>query len=80
MYQEYLLRLSQDKSNHITHIDHEVGLRDLTPREKEVVRLICKGLSNKGIADTLFISENTIKRHLKISIQKQGLQTVSQSI
>lgn len=35
----------------------------ISPRESEVVREICKGKSNKEIADTLFISVQTVKDH-----------------
>ena len=37
----------------------------LTERELEVVKLVADGASNKQIAATLFISENTVKAHLK---------------
>ena len=37
----------------------------LTERELEVVKLVAEGASNKQIAATLFISENTVKAHLK---------------
>ena len=37
----------------------------LTNREKEILELIAKGLNNKEISDILFISENTVKYHIK---------------
>jgi len=35
----------------------------ITPRELEVLQLIAEGLSNKEMAERLFVSENTIKTH-----------------
>lgn len=46
----------------------------LTPREKEVVRLICRGLRNKQIADTLHITPGTVKVHLMHIFEKTGLK------
>jgi DNA-binding CsgD family transcriptional regulator len=36
---------------------------EISPREKEIIREICKGLSNQQIADKLFISLQTVKDH-----------------
>ncbi len=46
----------------ITHLPQDMHL---TQRESEVVMLVLKGLTNKDIANELFISEHTIKTHLK---------------
>jgi DNA-binding NarL/FixJ family response regulator len=45
-------------------------LDSLTEREREVLKLLGQGLSNKEIADALVISENTVKRHLKAIFAK----------
>lgn len=39
---------------------------NLTERQVEIIQLIKQGKSNKEIANQLFISENTVKYHLKI--------------
>jgi len=41
----------------------KTGVIDLTRREEEVLELICKGYSNKEIADALFISQKTVEGH-----------------
>ena len=42
----------------------------LTDREREVLRLLADGLSNKRIGQTLFISESTVKFHIRNIIRK----------
>jgi DNA-binding NarL/FixJ family response regulator len=37
---------------------------ELTDREKQVVELICKGQKNRSIAESLFITETTVRHHL----------------
>ena len=51
----------------------EDKLKSLTPREKEIVRLIVGGASNKEIGDALDISERTVKGHLSNVFQKLGV-------
>ncbi|MBD2868998.1 response regulator [Paenibacillus arenilitoris] len=46
----------------------------LTGREKEILGLVAKGLSNKDISSTLDISEHTVKNHLKNILQKLHLE------
>lgn len=44
----------------------------LTDREMEVLRLMCKHMTNKEIADELFITENTVKYHKANMLAKTG--------
>lgn len=46
----------------------------LSDREQQVLNLVAKGHSNKEISDKLFISENTVKNHLKNILKKLHLQ------
>lgn len=47
---------------------------DLSPRETEVLQLLTKGRSNKEIAASLFVSEDTVKAHLKTLFAKLKVQ------
>lgn len=49
-----------------------MGEAPLTEREMAVLRLVCKHMSNKEIADELFISENTVKYHKANMLGKTG--------
>lgn len=49
-----------------------MGESPLTAREMEVLRLVCKHLTNAEIADELFISEHTVKYHKSNMLAKTG--------
>jgi len=51
----------------------------LSPREQEVLQLVSQGATNKIIADTLVISENTVKTHLRSIMEKLHLANRSQA-
>ena len=50
------------------------GETPLTEREMEVLRLLCKHMTNKEIADALFISEHTVKYHKSNMLAKTGFK------
>ncbi len=52
----------------------------LSEREKEVIGLVAQGLRNKEIAAMLFISTETVKKHLYNIFQKIGVKTRTQMI
>lgn len=52
--------------------EHRMDGFGLSRREKEVVRLLAQGLSYKEIADSLFVSEATIKTHVARAYMKTG--------
>ena len=52
---------------------HKHSLGELTPREREVLALMAEGRSNRGIADTLYVSERAIERHVTGIFTKLGL-------
>ena len=50
-------------------------LASLTHREKEVLSLLARGYKNKEIASALFVTPNTVKRHLKSIFEKLDVRT-----
>lgn len=55
------------------------GLR-LTDRELEVLRLVAKGMNNREIARDLFISENTVKNHVRNILEKLQLHSRMEAV
>ncbi len=56
----------------------EPGTFDLNEREMEVVELVAKGLSNREIAETLFLSEGTVRNYLSVILDKLSLRDRTQ--
>jgi DNA-binding CsgD family transcriptional regulator len=52
----------------------------ITPRELEILELIAAGLSNREIADRLFVSENTVKTHAARLLDKLGAKRRTQAV
>jgi DNA-binding NarL/FixJ family response regulator len=55
------------------------NLAELTPREKEVLRLIAHGANNREIAQNLFISEGTVKNHVTNILNRLNLRDRTQA-
>ena len=54
-------------------------LAELTEREREVLSVVAEGLSNKAIAERLFVTERTVEAHVKQIFLKLGLDTNPES-
>jgi len=52
----------------------------LTARESEVAAFLAEGFSNHEIADALYISEHTVKSHLKAILQKTGAESRAKAV
>jgi DNA-binding CsgD family transcriptional regulator len=61
---------------------NETSLRDLgiTKRELEILELIARGMSNREIADKLFVSENTVKTHSSRLFDKLSAKRRTQAV
>ena len=54
------------------HLAEHLGEEALTPRELEVLQQVARGQRNRDIAGRLFISEETVKVHIKHIMEKLG--------
>lgn len=62
-------------SRRVADDDGVRGAPKLTEREREVLRLVARGMSNKEIAADLVIAENTVKNHVRNILEKLHLRS-----
>ena len=65
------------------YADEDAGaplLEDLTDREREILRLVSNGFSNKALADRLSLSTNTVKWHLRNIFEKLQISNRMQAV
>ncbi|MGH3981287.1 MAG: response regulator [Pseudonocardiaceae bacterium] len=62
------------------HTSTPAKMAQLTPREREVLTLLARGLSNADVAAHLFISEATVKTHLARLMMKLGVREKAQAV
>jgi len=77
---KYFDPVFMEKKNDPGHSGEPEGFGEmLSPREMEVLNCLGQGLSNKKIADRLFISENTVKKHVSQILSKLNFSDRTQA-
>lgn len=81
LVQEYR-RLVEDKeaNSGLERIEYRKPLHLLTRRECQVLQLLSEGQSNRKIAETLVISEKTVKNHVSNILQKMKVNDRTQAV
>lgn len=76
---EWIQKRADRFGKRLTHLD---GTEDvsLTPREMEILELICLGASNKEISRRLGISYQTVKNHVTAILHKLGVKDRTQAV
>lgn len=70
----------EEKKNEAVRVFERRREERLTYREVEVLQLICQGMSNQTIAQTLFLSEKTVKNHLTNIFRKINVTDRTQAV
>lgn len=75
-------RLAKENSSSISDkgIEYRKPLHLLTKRECQVLQLLADGKSNRAVAETLYISEKTVKNHVSNILQKMNVNDRTQAV
>ncbi|PLR82591.1 response regulator [Bacillus sp. V33-4] len=79
-YRRLVAEQSGSGDQYIQHADIRRPLHLLTRRECEVLQLLADGKSNRGIGESLFISEKTVKNHVSNILQKMNVNDRTQAV
>lgn len=74
---EVIIRKIQNLLDARGHADSESPSTTLSPREITIVRMVSMGLTNRQIAEKLFLSAHTVMTHRKNISSKLGIKSVS---
>lgn len=69
-----------DEFKQMSRSDRQLPTPRLTERELEVLKLVAQGLNNREIAKRLFISENTVKNHVRNILEKLQLHSRMEAV
>jgi len=69
-----VMNLLVNKSDHT-----DDRLKELTERELEVLRALASGMSNKEIAESLYVTEHTVRKHISSILGKLELKDRTQA-
>jgi DNA-binding NarL/FixJ family response regulator len=75
-----LIQHVRDRSDPAPAVLDASALNELTERELEVLSMVARGLSNQEIAAALYLSEGTVKTHVKRIFLKLGLHDRAQAV
>jgi DNA-binding CsgD family transcriptional regulator len=69
-------RRQQDRRRQAPQADRPAGYaaHECTDREQQIIALLLQGMTNKEIAQTLGIAEDTVKKHLQHAYKKLGVR------
>lgn len=75
-------RLAKENASGIIkkNIEHRKPLHLLTRRECQVLQLLAEGKSNRAVAESLYISEKTVKNHVSNILQKMNVNDRTQAV
>ncbi|MDL4839211.1 response regulator [Aquibacillus rhizosphaerae] len=81
LVQEYRRLVEENTSKGMEKfIEYRKPLHLLTRRECEVLQLLADGKSNRGVAESLYISEKTVKNHVSNILQKMSVNDRTQAV
>lgn len=72
-------RIASGVDSAASALDEAALLRTLTPRQNEVLRLMCDGLRNKEISERLSMTEKTVKTHVSAILGTLGVLNRTQA-
>ncbi len=73
------MRRSECSTGSATRRSEDERLASLTPQERRILDLITDGLTNRQIADEMFLAEKTVKNYVSNLLAKLGMERRTQA-